>query len=91
MLKLPSAASHAKAFSTCSSCITAVALFFGSAFIVYVGPPESHPEGTDKLIALVYTFLTPFLNLIIYTLSNKEVREAVRSVTQRIRTMLKRL
>ncbi|XP_057562925.1 olfactory receptor 6N2-like [Hippopotamus amphibius kiboko] len=91
VLKLPSAASRAKAFSTCSFHITVVVLFFGSAFIVYVGSPESHPEGTDKLIALVYTFLIPFLNPIIYTLRNKEVREAVRRVTQRIRATLKRL
>lgn len=90
VLKLPSAASRAKAFSTCSSHITVVVLFFASAFIVYVGPPESRPEGTDKLIALVYTFLTPFLNPIIYTFRNKEVREAVRRVTQSIRAMMKR-
>ncbi|XP_006215782.1 olfactory receptor 6N2-like [Vicugna pacos] len=89
VLKLPSAASCAKAFSTCSSHVTVVALFFGSAFIVYVGPPKSRPEGADKLIALVYTFLTPFLNPIIYTLRNKEVREAVRRVTQRIRALSK--
>ena len=90
VLKLPSAASRAKAFSTCSSHITVVVLFFASAFIVYVGPPESLPEGTDKLLALVYTFLTPFLNPIIYTFRNKEVREAVRRVTQSIRAMMKR-
>ncbi|XP_010975380.2 olfactory receptor 6N2-like [Camelus dromedarius] len=89
VVKLPSAASRAKAFSTCSSHVTVVALFFGSAFIVYVGPPESRPEGADKLIALVYTFLTPFLNPIIYTLRNKEVREAVGRVTQRIRALSK--
>lgn len=91
VLKLPSAASRAKAFSTCSSHITVVVLFFGSAFIVYVGSPESHLKGTDKLIALVYTFLTPFLNPIIYTLRNKDVREAVLRVTQRIRSLLKAL
>ncbi|KAB0385623.1 hypothetical protein FD755_000579 [Muntiacus reevesi] len=90
VMKLPSAASRAKAFSTCSSHITVVVLFFASAFIVYVGPPESRPEGTDKLLALVYTFLTPFLNPIIYTFRNKEVREAVRRVTQSIRAMMKR-
>nr|XP_005339481.1 olfactory receptor 6N1-like [Ictidomys tridecemlineatus] len=89
VLKLPSAASRAKAFSTCSSHIIVVTLFFGSAFIVYVGPPEIRAEGRDKLIALVYTFLTPFLNPIIYTLRNKEVKEAVRRVIQRMRTVLK--
>ncbi|XP_012885958.1 PREDICTED: olfactory receptor 10C1-like [Dipodomys ordii] len=91
VLKLPSAASRAKAFSTCSSHIIVVTLFFGSAFIVYVGPAEIQAEGRDKLIALVYTFLTPFLNPIIYTLRNKEVKEAVKRVTQRIRAVLNRL
>ncbi|XP_022346416.1 olfactory receptor 10C1-like [Enhydra lutris kenyoni] len=89
VLKLPLAASRAKAFSTCSSHMTVVSLFFGSAFVVYVGSAGSHAEGTDKRIALVYTILTPFLNPIIYTLCNKEVKEAVRMVTQRIRTMWK--
>ncbi|XP_006878116.1 PREDICTED: olfactory receptor 24-like, partial [Chrysochloris asiatica] len=82
VLKLPSAASRAKAFSTCSSHMTVVALFYGSAFTVYVGSPGSRAEGKDKLIALVYAFLTPFLNPIIYTLRNKEVKEAVKRVTE---------
>uniref|UniRef100_G1SUC0 Olfactory receptor n=1 Tax=Oryctolagus cuniculus TaxID=9986 RepID=G1SUC0_RABIT len=91
ILKLPSAASRAKAFSTCSSHITVVALFFGSAFIVYVGPPGIQAEGIDKIIALVYSLLTPFLNPVIYTLRNKEVKEASRRVTQKIGFALKRL
>ncbi|XP_013377753.1 PREDICTED: olfactory receptor 6N1-like [Chinchilla lanigera] len=86
VLKLPSAASRAKAFSTCSSHMTVVALFYASAFTVYVSSPGSRAEGTDKLIALVYALLTPFLNPIIYTLRNKEVKEAVRRVTDRIKT-----
>ncbi|XP_014703908.1 olfactory receptor 10C1-like [Equus asinus] len=89
VLKLPSAASRAKAFSTCSSHITVVALFYASAFTVYVGPPRSRPEGTDKHIALVYALLTPFLNPIIYTLRNREVKEAMKRITVRIRTILK--
>ncbi|XP_037663272.1 olfactory receptor 10C1-like [Choloepus didactylus] len=89
VLKLPSAASRAKAFSTCSSHMIVVALFFGSAFIVYVGLPEIQAEDMGKFIALVYAFLTPFLNPIIYTLRNKEVKAAVRRVIPRIRTVLK--
>ncbi|KFO21912.1 olfactory receptor 6N2 [Fukomys damarensis] len=85
VLKLPSAASRAKAFSTCSSHMTVVALFYASAFMVYVGSPGSRAEGTDKPIALVYALLTPLLNPIIYTLRNKEVKEAVRRVSDRIR------
>uniref|UniRef100_A0A8C3X2B8 Olfactory receptor n=1 Tax=Catagonus wagneri TaxID=51154 RepID=A0A8C3X2B8_9CETA len=89
VLKLPSAASRAKASSTCSSHITVVALFYASAFTVYVGSPRSHPEGTDKHIALVYALLTPFLNPVIYTLRNKEVKEAMKRVSVRIRAILK--
>ncbi|KAM5161735.1 olfactory receptor 6N1-like [Callospermophilus lateralis] len=89
VLRLPSAARRAKASSTCSSHVTAVALFYASAFTVYVGSPGSRLEGTDKLIALVYALLTPFLNPIIYTLRNKEVKEAVRRVTDRVKTILR--
>ena len=88
VLKLPSAASRARAFSTCSSHITVVVLFYASAFTVYVGSPGSLLEGIDKHIALVYAFLTPFLNPIIYTLRNKEVKDAMKRVRVRIRTIL---
>ncbi|ELW47842.1 olfactory receptor 6N2 [Tupaia chinensis] len=90
VLKLPSAASRAKAFSTCSSHMIVVTLFFGSAFIVYVGPPEIRAEGRDKFIALVYSLFTPFFNPIIYTLRNKEVKEAIKRISQRIRAVWKR-
>ncbi|XP_008839070.1 olfactory receptor 6N1-like [Nannospalax galili] len=89
VMKLPSATSRAKAFSTCSSHMTVVALFYASAFTVYVGSPGGRPEGTDKLIALVYTLLTPFLNPIIYSLRNKEVKEAGKRVTDKFRTVLR--
>nr|XP_018864946.1 olfactory receptor 6N2-like [Gorilla gorilla gorilla] len=83
VLKLPSAASRAKAFSTCSSHITVVALFYASAFTVYVGSPGSRPESTDKLVALVYALVTPFLNPIIYSLRNEEMKKALRRVMAR--------
>ncbi|XP_044530940.1 olfactory receptor 6N2-like [Gracilinanus agilis] len=89
VLKLPTAASRAKAFSTCSSHMMVVTLFYGSAFAVYVGPPGGREEGSDKLIALIYALLTPFLNPIIYTLRNKEVKEAVKRVTHRFWAGLK--
>ncbi|XP_072494263.1 olfactory receptor 6N1-like [Notamacropus eugenii] len=89
VLRLPTAASRAKAFSTCSSHMIVVALFYGSAFAVYVGPPGGRKEGSDKLIALVYALLTPFLNPIIYTLRNREVKEAVKRVIHRLWAVLK--
>ncbi|XP_068919032.1 olfactory receptor 6N1-like [Petaurus breviceps papuanus] len=89
VVRLPTAASRAKAFSTCSSHMMVVALFYGSAFAVYVGPSGGRAEGSDKLIALIYALLTPFLNPIIYTLRNKEVKEAVKRVTHRLWVVLK--
>uniref|UniRef100_A0A2I3S0G7 Olfactory receptor n=1 Tax=Pan troglodytes TaxID=9598 RepID=A0A2I3S0G7_PANTR len=89
VLKLPSAASSAKPFSTCSSHTTVVALFYASAFTVYVGSPGSRPESTDKLVALVYALITPFLNPIIYSLRNKEVKKALRRVMAGIRIILR--
>ncbi|XP_049628231.1 olfactory receptor 6N2-like [Suncus etruscus] len=87
VLRLPSGASRVKAFSTCSSHVTVVALFFGSAFIVYSGASGSHMERTDRYIALVYALITPLFNPIIYTLRNKEVKEAVWRIFQRFRTL----
>ncbi|KFO21913.1 olfactory receptor 10C1 [Fukomys damarensis] len=85
VLKLPSAASRAKAFSTCSSHIIVVTLFFGSAWIVYVGPPVVRAEGRDKLMSLMYSVFIPFFNPLIYTLRNKEVKEAVKRIAERMK------
>ncbi|XP_049747493.1 olfactory receptor 10AG1-like [Elephas maximus indicus] len=72
ILKLPSASSRAKAFSTCFSHLMVVALFFGSAIITYLRPNTRHSEGTDKVLSLFYTILTPMFNPIIYSLRNKD-------------------
>ncbi|KAM6158026.1 olfactory receptor 10AG1-like [Rhynchocyon petersi] len=80
ILKLPSATSRAKAFSTCSSHLMAVVLFFGTAIISYLRPKSSHAEGTDKMLSLFYTILTPMFNPMIYTLRNKDVIMALRKL-----------
>ncbi|KAM6158371.1 olfactory receptor 10AG1-like [Rhynchocyon petersi] len=78
ILKLSSATSRAKAFSTCSSHLMVVMLFFGSAIITYLRPKTSQPEGTDKVLSLFYTILTPMFNPIIYSLRNNDVIMALR-------------
>ncbi|EHB03877.1 Olfactory receptor 6N2 [Heterocephalus glaber] len=90
VLKLPSAVTRAKAFSICSSHVIVVILFFGSAWIVYVGPPVVRAEGRDKVMSLMYSFLIPFFNPIIYTLRNKEVKEAVKRIAERMNGFLKK-
>nr|XP_010600258.1 olfactory receptor 10AG1-like [Loxodonta africana] len=80
ILKLPSAKSQAKAFSTCSSHLMVVILFFGSAIITYLRPNTRHSEGTDKMLSLFYTILTPMFNPMIYSLRNKDVIMALRKL-----------
>ncbi|XP_006884057.1 PREDICTED: olfactory receptor 10C1-like [Elephantulus edwardii] len=83
IMRIPSAAGRRKAFSTCSSHILVVCLFYGTSLFTYIQPKNSHTPGTDKATALMYTVVTPALNPIIYTLRNKEVKEAFHRLTQR--------
>ncbi|XP_044536866.1 olfactory receptor 10AG1-like [Gracilinanus agilis] len=80
ILKLPSAMGRRKAFSTCSSHLMVVGLFYGSAFITYFRPKSSHSSGTDKILALFYTIVTPLFNPIIYSLRNKDVIMAIKQL-----------
>ncbi|KAM9660538.1 olfactory receptor 10AG1-like [Trichechus inunguis] len=80
ILKLPSAASQARAFSTCSSHLMVVVLFFGSAIITYLRPNNRHSEETDKVLSLFYTVLTPMFNPMIYSLRNRDVIMVLRKL-----------
>ncbi|XP_039079945.1 olfactory receptor 10AG1-like [Hyaena hyaena] len=77
ILKLSSAKGRAKAFSTCSSHLIVVVLFYGTATITYLRPKPNQSEGVGKLISLFYTVLIPTLNPIIYTLRNKDIMAAL--------------
>ncbi|XP_057618679.1 olfactory receptor 10AG1-like [Chionomys nivalis] len=78
ILRLPTAKGRAKAFSTCSSHLLVVVLFYGSATVTYLRPKSMHSPGTDKLLSLLYTIVTPMLNPLIYSLRNKEVIAALK-------------
>ncbi|XP_057608590.1 olfactory receptor 10AG1-like [Chionomys nivalis] len=78
ILRLPKAKGRAKAFSTCSSHLLVVVLFYGSATVTYLRPKSMHSPGTDKLLSVFYTIVTPMLNPLIYSLRNKEVIAALK-------------
>ena len=80
ILKLPSATGRAKAFSTCSSHVMVVTLFFGSAIVTYLRPKSKNSSRTDKFLSLFYTVITPMFNPLIYTLRNKDVLTALRKL-----------
>jgi hypothetical protein len=77
---LPTATGRGKAFSTCSSHFLVLGLFSGSASITYLRPKSSHSAGTDRLLSLFYTIMTPMFNTMIYSLRNKEVIAALRKL-----------
>ncbi|XP_027698948.1 olfactory receptor 11H4-like [Vombatus ursinus] len=80
VLKVPSAAGRRKAFSTCGSHLAIVCLFFGSLMIMYVSPTSENSGEVQKVITLFYSVVTPFLNPLIYSLRNKEMKAALRKV-----------
>ncbi|XP_066433727.1 olfactory receptor 2B6-like [Eleutherodactylus coqui] len=76
ILKIASSSGRKKAFSTCSSHMMVVAIFYGSAMAAYMKPRSSSLPGTDKVIAVLYLIITPMLNPMIYTLRNNDVKDA---------------
>ncbi|KAG9462203.1 hypothetical protein GDO78_014684, partial [Eleutherodactylus coqui] len=69
-----------KAFSTCTSHISVVVLFFGTGMIMYFGPSSLYSSNQEKYISVVYVILTPMLNPIIYSLNNRDVKVSFRKV-----------
>ncbi|XP_028558804.2 olfactory receptor 10A7-like [Podarcis muralis] len=80
ILRISSAEGRHKAFSTCSSHLIVVTLFYGSGSIVYLRPNSNYSPEVKKMLSLFYAVLTPMLNPIIYTLRNREVKEAMKRI-----------
>ncbi|KAM4881051.1 olfactory receptor 11H6-like [Thomomys bottae] len=80
VLKVPSTAGRRKAFSTCGSHLTVVGLFFGSLLVMYVSPTADNPITIQKIMTLFYSVVTPFLNPLIYSLRNKDMKTAMKKV-----------
>ncbi|XP_003355695.1 olfactory receptor 8S1-like [Sus scrofa] len=76
ILSISSTTGRSKAFSTCSSHLIAVILYFGSGMVRYLMPPSG--SFLDLLSSLQYSVITPMLNPLIYSLKNKEVKTAVK-------------
>ncbi|NXK00315.1 OR6Y1 protein, partial [Corythaixoides concolor] len=77
VLKIPSQGRQ-KVFSTCSSHLTVVTLFYSTTLFTYVHPKVMYTYSANKLVSVMYTVVVPVLNPLIYCLRNKEVRFAFR-------------
>ncbi|XP_044522664.1 olfactory receptor 13H1-like [Gracilinanus agilis] len=80
VLKMRSADGRKKAFSTCSSHLTVVVIFYGTAISTYMMPQDKVSRDKDKIIFMMYCIVTPMLNPIIYSLRNKDVKGALRKL-----------
>ncbi|XP_052031543.1 olfactory receptor 481-like [Apodemus sylvaticus] len=80
ILRMRSTEGRHKAFSTCTSHLTAVTLFYGTVTFVYVIPESSHSPNQIKVVSVFYTVVIPMLNPLIYSLRNKEVKEAMKKL-----------
>ncbi|XP_070813305.1 olfactory receptor 5AR1-like [Pituophis catenifer annectens] len=77
ILRMHSAEGRRKAFSTCASHLTAVGIFHGTIVFMYIRPTSSYSMDQDKWASMFYTVVIPMLNPLIYSLRNKEVKDAV--------------
>ncbi|XP_062956071.1 olfactory receptor 2A12 [Cynocephalus volans] len=87
ILRIKSGEGRRKAFSTCSSHLCIVGLFFGSAIIMYVAPMSHNSQEQRKILSLFYSLFNPMLNPLIYGLRNAEVKVALRRVLWKQRSM----
>ncbi|KAG8505718.1 Olfactory receptor 10V1, partial [Galemys pyrenaicus] len=77
ILKIRSAEGRHKAFSTCSSHLTVVLLQYGCCSLIYLRPSSSYNPRMGRVVSVVYTFVTPLLNPLIYSMRNKELKDAL--------------
>ncbi|XP_044116959.1 olfactory receptor-like protein OLF2 [Neovison vison] len=80
VIKINSAEGRFKAFSTCTSHLTAVAIFQGTLLFMYFRPSSSYSLDQDKIISLFYSLVIPMLNPLIYSLRNKDVKDALKNL-----------
>ncbi|NXP05372.1 O1030 protein, partial [Thinocorus orbignyianus] len=83
VMRIPSATGRQKAFSTCSTHLIVVVLFYWSILTVYVLPHRDTQTSPNKVFSVFYTILTPLVNPLIYSLRNKEVKEALQKQASR--------
>ncbi|XP_062951113.1 olfactory receptor 5L1-like [Cynocephalus volans] len=82
ILRMRSAEGRCKAFSTCASHLTAIVVFHGTILFIYCRPSSGDGGDADKVATVLYTVVIPMLNPLIYSLRNKDVKEALRKVVR---------
>ncbi|KAM9221848.1 LOW QUALITY PROTEIN: olfactory receptor 9G4-like [Dugong dugon] len=89
ILRIRSTQGRLKAFSTCSSHLISVTLYYGSILHIYCHPPSSYSMDRDKIVSTFYTVVFPMLNPMIYSLRNKDEKEALNELCEVLLAMEK--
>ena len=83
ILRISTAEGRSKAFSTCSSHLVAVGMFYGSTTFMYLKPSTASSLAQENVASVFYTTVIPMLNPLIYSLRNKEVKAAIQKTLRR--------
>ncbi|XP_074087863.1 olfactory receptor 5T9-like [Macrotis lagotis] len=83
ILRIRSSEGRKKVFSTCGSHMTGVAIYHGTILFMYLRPSSSYSLSHDMVVSVFYTIVIPMLNPIIYSLRNKDVKEAIKKVLEK--------
>ncbi|XP_063785608.1 olfactory receptor 1468-like [Pseudophryne corroboree] len=76
ILRMPSLTGIHKAFSTCSSHLVVVSIYYGTLISIYAVPKKANSQSLSKLLSLLYTVVTPMINPFIYSFRNKDIHKA---------------
>ncbi|XP_004700650.1 olfactory receptor 6C2-like [Echinops telfairi] len=90
ILRFPSAQQRKKAFSTCSSHMIVVSITYGSCIFMYIKPSAKNSVAINKGVSILTTSIAPMLNPFIYTLRNKQVKQAFNESIKRAALLLKK-
>ncbi|XP_008159562.2 olfactory receptor 7D4-like [Eptesicus fuscus] len=88
LMRMSSAGGKSKAFSTCGSHLSVVSLFYGTSLGVYLSSALTHSSLHNSVASVMYTVVTPMLNPFIYSLRNKDVKEALRRLINLVASCL---
>ncbi|KAG8431039.1 hypothetical protein GDO86_019502 [Hymenochirus boettgeri] len=83
VLKIVSSTGRQKAFSTCSSHLAVVSMFYGTLIGIYVVPPRNQLLTLSKVLSLFYTVVIPLVNPVIYSLKSKDMKSALEKMLVR--------
>ncbi|XP_064353250.1 olfactory receptor 14A16-like [Dromaius novaehollandiae] len=86
VLRIPSEQGWHKAFSMCLPHLAVVSLFVSTSFLAYLKPPSFSSSALDLVVAVLYAVVPPAVNPIIYCLRNKELKDALRKLVQRVQS-----